>query len=272
MLNLFITCVKRRVLLALLLLAAAQGAWGQGPWYVGVQGGTSFGQGTFRSITEHDIHWGAQGGLFGGYRFSRLLSLEFGAQYGGQSQCALDCCPYWMSETGVRYMAPVLGQNGWYYRDLSTATQWGKAYLQANADLLSLLTKPGSRWSLNVSPQFSAVTTRTRLVTPDKELGHDRQWHLGYGGQASVGFQISKTIGAALYGGITCLTGRRFDNIPVHAHKSNLLWDAGVKLSFSFGGKKPAQPAAITPAEADDAAREAPTADEARRAEIKFVK
>ena len=169
-------------------------------------------------------------------------------------------------------MAPVLGQNGWYYRDLSTATQWGKAYLQANADLLSLLTKPGSRWSLNVSPQFSAVTTRTRLVATDRELGYDRQWHLGYGGQASVGFQISKTIGAALYGGITCLTGRRFDNIPVHAHKSNLLWDAGVKLSFSFGGKKPAQPAAITPAEADDAEREAPTADEARRAEIKFVK
>ncbi len=234
MISLFSRYARRRVLLSLLLLATAQGAWGQGPWYVGVQGGTSFGQGTFRSVTEHSIHWGAQGGINAGYRRGRLLSLELGVRYGAQSQYALDCCPYWMSEAEVRYMAPVLDEAGWYYKGLRTATQWGKAYLQANMDLLSLVTKPGCRWSLNVSPQISAVTTKTTLVAPNKEQQHPSQWHFGYGGEASVGFQISKTIGAALYGGITCLTGQRFDNIPIHAHKSNLLWDAGVKLSFSL--------------------------------------
>ena len=234
MISLFSRYARRRVLLSLLLLATAQGAWGQGPWYVGVQGGTSFGQGTFRSVTEHSIHGGAQGGINAGYRRGRLLSLELGVRYGAQSQYALDCCPYWMSEAEVRYMAPVLDEAGWYYKDLRTATQWGKAYLPANLDLLSLVTKPGCRWSLNVSPQISAVTTKTTLVAPNKEQQHPRQWHFGYGGEASVGFQISKTIGAALYGGITCLTGQRFDNIPTHAHKSNLLWDAGVKLSFSL--------------------------------------
>ena len=64
-----------------------------GPWYIGIGGGTSFGQATFYSITEEGIRrWGLQGGLFGGYRFNRLVSLEAGLQMGGQSQFNLDCC------------------------------------------------------------------------------------------------------------------------------------------------------------------------------------
>ena len=253
--------LKRRFIVVLLLCSGiTQGAWAHAlapverPWFAGVQAGTAFGQGTFRSITEHGIHWGLQGGIFGGYRFNRLVSLELGAQFGGQNQFALDCCPYWMSDAEVRYMAPVMNENGWYYEDLRTATRWGKLALQANVDLLSLFTSPGNRWTLNASPQISAVTTKTTLVTPDKEIQHARQWHFGLGGQASVGYQISKAIGAAIYGGITCLTGERFDNIPIHAHKSNLIWDAGVKVSFSFGGKK-AQPAEAAAPEDDAAAR-----------------
>ncbi len=234
--------------MALLCAVAAQAAWGQSfvsperNWYVGAMGGTSLGQCTFRSITEHQAHFGLQGGLYGGYRFNRLLSLETGFQYGGQNQYALDCCQYWMGENEVRYMSPVMGENGWYYRDLKTVTQWGKLYLQLNTDLLSLFTGPRTRWWLNVAPQISAVTTRTALVTPDRSIPHERQWHLGLGAQTDLGFQITKGFGASLYAGITCMSGSRLDNIPVHAHKSNLIYDAGVKLRYSFGttGKIPA--------------------------------
>ena len=253
--------LSRRILAVLLLLAGlAQGLGAQTappdrPWYVTVQGGTSFGHATFRSITEHGIHWGLQGGLSAGYRFSRLFSLEMGAQYGAQSQFALDCCQYWLSEAGERYMSPVLDAKGWNYSDLETATKWGKASLQANFDLLSLLTKPGSRWSLNLSPQIAGVFTQTDLITPDRTKANPRQWHFGYGGQASLGYEISKTIGAALYGGITSLTGERFDNIPIHAHESNLIWDAGVKLSFRFGGAAGRAREAAELAAAEEAAR-----------------
>ena len=260
---------KTSLVAALLLTGATQ--WGMAqtqrpatgggepPWYVGVQGGTSFGQGTFRSITEHQIHWGWQGGILGGYRLNRLLSLEAGFQYGAQSQGALDCCTYWLSEDGTRYMNPVVDQTGWYYHDLDTRSQWGKLALQVNANLLSLFTAPDCRWSLNLSPQLSAVTVKTRIIAPDKEIDHDRQWHLGLGGQASVGYQITERIGASLYGGITCLTGERFDNIPVHAHKSNLMYDAGVKVVFSLGGKSSGsaqnlEEAPYVPVEPDDEA------------------
>ena len=224
------------------------------PWYVGLEGGTSFGQCTFRSITEYGIHWGAQGGLTVGYRFNRIFSLEAGAKYGGQAQSALDCCTYWLSEDGIRHATPVLDGAGWLYHDLESTTQWGRVALQANLDLLSLFTGPDCRWSLNVGPQVSAVTTKTRIIAPDKEMPYGRQWHLGLGGQASLGLLATRTLGVALYGGITCLTGERFDNMPEHAHKSNLIWDTGLKLTFNLGRGVKKAPVVDTSA-ADEAAR-----------------
>ena len=221
-----------------------------GKWYAGLSGGTSLGQATFRSITESKTHWGAQFGVFGGYQLSRLFSVEALATMGGQKQTSLDCDPYWLSTDGERTFAPVLGKQGNYYRDLEAKTQWMRFGLQANFDVLSLLTKPGTKWSVTLSPQVSAVTTRTKHLATDYEQELDRQWHLGLGGQAAVGYRVAKNIGLQLYGGITCLTGSRFDNIPEHCHKSNLLWEGGLKLSYHFGKKaKPApvveEPAAI---------------------------
>lgn len=234
-----ISRVKKTALAALLLLCGAALAGAQAPvkrsWYLGVQGGASFGQGTFRSITEHGFHPGLQGGLSAGYRFSRLFSLEAGVRGGGQSQYALDCCPYWLSEAGERHMTPIPGEKGWNYGDLAAATRWGKASLQANFDLLSLVTAPDSRWSLELSPQLSAVLTRTKLLAPDREIGYDPQWHFGYGGQASVGYRLTDRLALDLFGGITCLSGERFDNVPVHAHKSNFLWDGGLRLRIVLG-------------------------------------
>ena len=271
----------RRFSAVLLLLAgAALGAAAQPerPWSVSLYGGTAFGQGTFRSITEQALHWGYQGGLSASYRFSRFLSLEAGGQFAATSQYALDCCQYWLSADGQRYIAPVPGETGWDYQDLRTDTKWGKVYLQANLDLLCFVTQPTSRWSLTVSPQVSVVTTQTRRVAPtlispsgqatDYNYLNPRQWHLGLGGQASVGFQITQDISAALYGGITCLTGERFDNIPEHVHKSNLLWDAGVKLSYRFGGAGKRARAAAELAAAEEAARLAAEREAAERARI----
>jgi outer membrane protein OmpA-like peptidoglycan-associated protein len=248
--------------------ASAHAQIAERPWYLGVQGGTSFGQSTFSSITERGMYWGLQGGLFGGYRFNRIFSLEASFQLGGQPQAALDCCPYWLSSDGERFMAAVIDGKGWYYKDLFTYTSWGRAALQANINLIGLFAK-SSRWTLNLSPQIAAVTTRTNLTTPDSQAEYagrlyPRQWHLGYGGQLSLGYRISDRMGLALYGGLNGLTGERFDNMPYHGHDSNRLWDAGVKLSFHFGKYPKRGPsAAELAAEAEAAARVAREAEEA---------
>ena len=211
-------------------------------WYAGLSGGTSFGQATFRSITESKTNVGAQFGVFGGYQFSRLFSVEALATMGGQKQTSLDCDPFWLATDGAFTFAPVLGKQGNYYRDLEAKTRWMRFGLQANFDVLSLLTKPTTRWSVTLSPQVSAVTTRTKHLATGYEQEFDRQWHLGLGGQAAVGYRVAKNVGLQLYGGITCLTGDRFDNIPKYHHKSNLMYEAGLKLSYHFGKKGKATP------------------------------
>ncbi|WP_170857872.1 OmpA family protein [Xylanibacter ruminicola] len=209
-------------------------------WYAGLSGGTSFGQATFRSITESKTHVGAQFGVFGGYQFSRLLSVEALATMGGQKQTSLDCDPFWLATDGEFTFAPVLGKQGNYFRDLEAKTRWMRFGLQANFDVLSLITNPATRWSVNLSPQVSAVTTRTKHLATGYEREFDRQWHLGLGGQAAVGYRVAQYVGLQLYGGITCLTGDRFDNIPKYEHKSNLIYEAGLKVAFHFEKKKPA--------------------------------
>ena len=261
--------MKKKALTLLLLMAfmaagvpsafAQTGSRGdERGWYAGLSGGTSFGQVTFRSITESKTHVGAQVGIFGGYQLSRLISVEALATLGSQKLTSLDCDPYWLSTGGERTFAPVMGQQGHYYRDLEAKTRWMRLGVQANFDVLSLITNPVTRWSVNLSPQVSAVSTRTKhLATGRSAEGRlqgkndhdfDRQWHLGLGGQAAVGYRVARNIGLQLYGGITCLTGDRFDNIPKYEHKSNLIWEAGLKLAYHFGKSSKAAPAVEEPA------------------------
>ena len=236
-------------------------------WYAGLSGGTSFGQATFRSITESKTHWGAQFGVFGGYQLSRLLSVEALATMGWQKQTSLDCDPYWLSTDGAFTFAPVLDKQGNYYRDLEAKTQWMRFGVQANFDVLSLITKPGTKWSVTLSPQVSAVTTRTKHLAIAYNQEYDRQWHLGLGGQAAVGFRVGRNVGLQLYGGITCLTGQRFDNIPEHCHKSNLIYEAGLKVSYHFGKSSKVTPvveesAAITEPKPQPVVEQKPVVEE----------
>lgn len=206
-------------------------------WYAGIQAGTALGQCTFRSITEHDTRLGFQGGAFVGYEFSRVLSAEVSAVIGSQKQSACDCCPYWLGENGVRHYASQGYKSGWYYSDLTASTTWQRFGLQANVDLLPLFIKRGTRWSVRVSPQLSAVHTGTELRDPQDRAvtvswADASQWHLGLGGQLSAGYAVSRRVGLSVYGGMTSLSGDRFDLLPEHGHRSNLIFDAGIRLVY----------------------------------------
>lgn len=200
-------------------------------WYAGIGGGKCLGQATFRSITETDSYVGSMFCIFGGYQFRRLISAEALVTMGRQTQTSLDCDPFWLATDGQRTFAPILGKQGNYYRDLEAITSWTRLAVQGNFDLLSLLVGPTVPWSVTLSPQLSAVTTLTEHCTDTYSHEFDRQWHLGLGGQGAVGYRIVPNVGLQLYGGITCLTGDRFDNIPEHCHKSNFIYEFGLKAS-----------------------------------------
>ena len=210
-------------------------------WYVGVEGGMPFGFSTFSSFGHDKTHLGWAAGLYGGYRFNSIFSAELSAKYGEMNLSAQDCCVernYWLGSDGVRYKAGVLGMDSWEYANLKSHVRMGWYGARVNVNLLGLFHQTAnSRWDLAVSPHIYAVTTKADIQTiadEAKVMNGSTNWHLGYGADLQVGYQLTSCLKLGIYSGLTRLTGERMDGMPEHQHKNNFVWESGVRLGFSL--------------------------------------
>ena len=217
------------------VLAPSQG------WYVGVEGGMPFGFSTFSSFGHDKTHLGWAAGLYGGYRFNSIFSAELSAKYGEMNLSAQDCCVernYWLGSDGMLYNAGVLGMDSWEYANLKSHVRMGRYGARVNINLLGLFHQTAnSRWDLAVSPHIYAVTTKAdiRTIADDaKVMKGSTNWHLGYGADLQVGYQLTSCLKLGIYSGLTRLTGERMDGMPEHLHKNNFVWESGIRLGFSF--------------------------------------
>ncbi len=214
-------------------------------WYVGVEGGMPFGFSTFSSFGHDKTHLGWAAGLYGGYRFNSIFSAELSAKYGEVNMSAQDCCierNYWLGSDGVLYKAGVLGMDSWEYANLKSHVRMGRYGARVNVNLLGLFHKTAnSRWDLAVSPHIYAVTTKADIQTiadDAKVMKGSANWHLGYGADLQVGYQLTSCLKLAIYSGLTRLTGERMDGMPEHLHKNNFVWESGIRLGISFAKAK----------------------------------
>ena len=214
-------------------------------WYVGVEGGMPFGFSTFSSFGHDKTHLGWAAGVYGGYRFNSIFSAELSAKYGEVNMSAQDCCVernYWLGSDGVRYKAGVLGMDSWEYADLKSRVRMGRYGARVNVNLLGLFHKTAnSRWDLAVSPHIYAVTTKADIQTiadDAKVMKGSTNWHLGYGADLQVGYQLTSCLKLGIYSGLTRLTGERMDGMPEHLHKNNFVWESGIRLGISFAKAK----------------------------------
>lgn len=221
------------------LLAPSQG------WYVGVEGGMPFGFSTFSSFGHDKTNLGWAAGLYGGYRFNSIFSAELSAKYGEMNLSAQDCCVernYWLGSDGVLYKAGVLGMDSWEYANLKSHVRMGRYGARVNVNLLGLFHKTAnSRWDLAVSPHIYAVTTKADIQTiadDAKVMKGSTNWHLGYGADLQVGYQLTSCLKLGIYSGLTRLTGERMDGMPEHLHKNNFVWESGVRLGINLSKKK----------------------------------
>ena len=217
------------------VLAPSQG------WYVGVEGGMPFGFSTFSSFGHDKTHLGWAAGLYGGYRFNSIFSAELSAKYGEMNLSAQDCCVernYWLGSDGMLYNAGVLGMDCWEYANLKSHVRMGRYGARVNVHLLGLFHKTAdSRWDLAVSPHIYAVTTKADIHTiadEAKVMKGSTNWHLGYGADLQVGYQLTSCMKLGIYSGLTRLTGERMDGMPEHLHKNNFVWESGIRLGISF--------------------------------------
>ena len=214
-------------------------------WYVGVEGGMPFGFSTFSSFGHYKTHLGWAAGVYGGYRFGSVFSAELSAKYGEMSLSAQDCCVercYWLGCDGVLYKAGVLGMDSWEYADLKSHVRMGRYGARVNINLLGLFHKTADcRWDLAVSPHIYAVSTKAdiRTIADDaKVMKGSTDWHLGYGADLQVGYQLTSCLKLGIYSGLTRLTGERMDAMPEHLHKNNFVWESGVRLGINLSKKK----------------------------------
>lgn len=221
------------------VLAPSQG------WYVGIEGGMPFGFSTFSSFGYDKTHLGWAAGLYGGYRFNSIISAELSAKYGEMNLSAQDCCVernYWLGSDGMLYNAGVLGMDSWEYANLKSHVRMGWYGARVNVNLLGLFHKTAnSRWDLAVSPHIYAVTTKADIQTiadDAKVMKGSTNWHLGYGADLQVGYQLTSCLKLGIYSGLTRLTGERMDGMPEHLHKNNFVWESGVRLGINLSKKK----------------------------------
>lgn len=214
-------------------------------WYVGIEGGMPFGFSTFSSFGHDKTHLGWAAGLYGGYRFNSIFSAELSAKYGKMNLSAQDCCVernYWLGSDGVLYNAGVLGMDSWEYANLKSHVRMGQYGARVNINLLGLFHQTAdSRWDLTVSPHIYAVTTKAdiRTIADDaKVMKGSTNWHLGYGADLQVGYQLTSCLKLGIYSGLTRLTGERMDGMPEHLHKNNFVWESGVRLGINLSKKK----------------------------------
>ena len=214
-------------------------------WYVGIEGGMPFGFSTFSSFGHDKTHLGWAAGLYGGYRFNSIFSAELSAKYGEMNLSAQDCCVernYWLGSDGVLYKAGVLGMDSWEYANLKSHVRMGQYGARVNINLLELfLQTANSRWDLAVSPHIYAITTKADIQTiadEAKVMKGSTNWHLGYGADLQVGYQLTSCLKLGIYSGLTRLTGEHMDGMPEHLHKNNFVWESGIRLGISFSKKK----------------------------------
>ena len=214
-------------------------------WYVGVEGGMPFGFSTFSSFGHDQTYLGWAAGLYGGYRFNSIFSAELSAKYGEMNLSAQDCCVdrnYWFGSDGVLYNAGVLGMDSWEYANLKSHVRMGRYGARVNVNLLGLFHQTAnSRWDLAVSPHIYAVTTKADIQTiadDAKVMKGSTNWHLGYGADLQVGYQLTSCLKLGIYSGLTRLTGERMDGMPEHLHKNNFVWESGVRLGINLSKKK----------------------------------
>ena len=210
-------------------------------WYVGIEGGMPFGFSTFSSFGHDKTHLGWAAGLYGGYHFNSIFSAELSAKYGEMNLSAQDCCVernYWLGSDGVLYKADVVGMDSWEYANLKSHVCMGLYGARVNINLLGLFPQTAdSRWDLAVSPHIYAVTTKADIQTiadDAKVMKGSTNWHLGYGADLQVGYQLNSCLKLGIYSSLTRLTGERMDGMPEHLHKNNFLWESGVRLGFSL--------------------------------------
>lgn len=215
----------------------------QAGWYAGIQAGLPFGVSAFSSFGEGKTRTGWSTGVYGGYRFNGIFSLEAQAAWGRLDLSPRGCCPdYWLGSDGRIYEGAAAGMEGWEWHGLKSCVSVQRYGVQCNVDILGLFAATkGGRWNLELSPQLNATGTKAvfrKTAGNGEAMRGATRWHFGAGGNVQVGYRLTKHLQAGVYTSLTYYTGAPIDGTPKYLHRANYVWESGVRLGWHFGNKE----------------------------------
>lgn len=214
-------------------------------YFIGIEGSAATGISTFKTDKMS-----VQMNLEGGYRFNKWFSLQLGVGGGKMNIGPQSCCSghpginnernsYWRSYSDSNWhYYPEEGVDGWWYADMNGVTTYYKSVVQANFDILSFFTE---NVGLEISPKAGGMFTTTELdgksslTGNNLNLKNESQKHFIYGGETTLSYKFDNGMRVGVFAAVDMLTGNHFDNIPLHVHNENLIWNAGIKFGISLG-------------------------------------
>jgi outer membrane protein OmpA-like peptidoglycan-associated protein len=225
------------ILLSLLSIMPSQAQTESNGWYGGVSVGVPSGYSSFRPSKV-----GYSGGLFAGYRFNRILSLEGSARLGRTILGTYDCIAnQYVGADGQHYYPAPSNMTSWQYSDIKSYVDLQQYALQLNINILGFFNRTkDSRWRVEIAPLISALGSKADLR--GTSLEKETKWHMGLGGNVQAGYWFTNHFGLLVYVDGTHLTGARLDGIPKFRFINNYLGEAGVKFAFGFGKSKKVEP------------------------------
>ena len=203
-------------------------------WYIGMEGGLSFGRSTFASFAMDKTHPGINVGLVGGYAINKIISTELSLNYNQMTLGSYDCCQnLWLAADGNRYFAPVAGIKNYKYSDLTSTTNLVNLGAHFNIDLIHLW-YTDSRWSALVAPAIYGVYSNASIKQSNTKIFENQsKFHFSTGIDIGAGYMITPKIGMRFMTGVNYLTGA-IDALPREEHKTSYVWNSSLLLIFKL--------------------------------------
>lgn len=193
------------------------------PLYVGAQWGLPVGVASFTGLNA-DFS-GTEAGIFVGYSFDKMMSVELDASFGQLNMLPRSFCRefFWDEAAGIQYMR------------LKNKTFTHRYTARFNFNVLQLFTSTiFSPWRAEISPSISLLGRSgkiVRLAEETEQLGESRGFNFGYGCRLGTSYAFGNYLVGA-YIGCTQYTGSAIDGLQ--KTNANYVAEVGARFTYEF--------------------------------------
>ncbi len=205
--------------------------------YAGIRLGVPFAIATQSATDMGKVQPGFSGGLFYGYRFNKLFSVELSAVLGGDKMSNYDSSFYTLDTQGNKHFTYKFEGEGWKYSEISSHIFYQQFGANIKFNVLGLFnrTKDG-RVVFNISPGINLINVGAdiRENSTGNTVLEKNITGFGINGDVSIDYAITKKCWIGIYSNLSYTFADPIDGMPKHEAGNNHIWDSGLRFGINF--------------------------------------